>query len=135
VQQLVWRFEKIGLPLQVQPHEPVPFQGQAIGAQRIFARIGTAVRQKLAEMTAAHRTFDSTTPVKQGNDFHGKMTDQLQIFAWNVPDNKANDVFHRNRFGNLKLYYLAKIRLFDVFARIKPGSTTDRLPLIPDYRQ
>jgi hypothetical protein len=72
----------------------VPFEGQAIGAKGVFAGVGAAVGQELAEVAAAHRTGYFVAPVKDGHGAHGHVADALQVAARYVPDDETDEVLH-----------------------------------------
>jgi hypothetical protein len=52
-------FKKISFLLQIEPHQAVPLQRQAMRAEGIAAGIGTAIRHKPAELAMTYRTFNT----------------------------------------------------------------------------
>jgi hypothetical protein len=94
MEQFVRCHEKICSFPQVQPHQPVPFEGKAIWAQRIGAGIYTAIWQKFPERFFTDIAGVIRPTVEDHHYLEHNMAEQLQILPWDFPDNKTDKRLH-----------------------------------------
>ena len=70
------------------------FQGKTIGAERVGARINTAVREKFRVLSGAYRAGDGRSAVKDAEDLESRSTEPLKILSGNIADQPGYDFFH-----------------------------------------
>ena len=68
--------KKVGLILEKQVHQPVPLQGQAVGAECIFTGL-PAVGQELSEVGVTYRAFHFVANVEDGDHLEHPMAEKL----------------------------------------------------------
>ena len=68
------------------------FQGQAIKTKRIFTNRVSAIRKKFLKAFPAYRAFNLVPHIKKAQEPQEKMTEKLQVFSGNVPDQEGYDI-------------------------------------------
>ena len=85
--------KKVGFPFQKKPHQPVPFQGEAVGTKCVVPGYAT-IGHEFSISGTANRALYIVSQVKYLHDPQDNMCESLQIFPGNTSDRDADQSFH-----------------------------------------
>jgi len=94
VQQFYPAGKKVCFIFKKQPHKPVSFKGKRAWAKGVRPGLQPSVWQKLSVCFSIYRTFHIIPVIENCNHPQKVVTDILNIFSRNFPQDKTDNIFH-----------------------------------------